>query len=192
MEVINPSNTPPGNSSTVSNTIRAPVNFLALPSELRNEIYKLSACLESNQNTEFTFDEDCPGVAEHHRGFCVACRRCIDGTRCTLCFSMCGYHIDVHILWVNRNSAYATNNSKASTNRPGLRSSVTVHNRTRTHDVLPASFHASHIQQGVEQPSLTKVCKQIRNDTRPMFYGGNGFLFTIFDRDIDCASIFKW
>ena len=48
------------------------------------------------------------------------------------------------------------------------------------------------MKNGVEQPALTKVSKEVRNDTLPIFYGSHCFMFTLFDRNTESASIFKW
>lgn len=55
-----------------------------------------------------------------------------------------------------------------------------------------AGVHGAHLEHGVEQPVLSNVSKEVRNNTLPIFYGTNSFLFTIFDREIDSQSIFKW
>lgn len=49
----------------------------------------------------------------------------------------------------------------------------------------------------VLQPALTKVSKDIRNETLPMFYGQHRFVFTILSRsgtqrERDFEEIFKW
>ena len=73
----------------------------------------------------------------------------------------------------------------------GLRSNSVDHHRQYPIG-SKASGHAAHIKNGVEQPALTKVSKQVRDETLPIFYGSQSFLLTLFDREVDSASIFKW
>lgn len=54
-----------------------------------------------------------------------------------------------------------------------------------------AMTHANHIDR-IAQPSLTRVNKQIRSETLPIFYSAQAFLFTLFDRKIDSISILEW
>lgn len=116
-----------------------------------------------------------------------------DGMNCVLCKSLlCAnerHPSRTHHLWVNRNSNYHANSPTTNADRPSLRS-----NKTWSFCWLgcPAGVHAAHIENGVEQPELTKVSRQIRNDTLPIFYGSHIFLFTLFDRDVDATSICKW
>ena len=162
-----------------------------MPTELRNKIYKFSGTLESKQFADLDFGDDGCLDADYHdvdSGGCEFCSLCIkDGCACYMCLFM-SWETEHRSIWVNRNSRYATSGHKTSKNTQLLRSNTTLNGRF----AQSASVHGAHISRGVEQPVLTKVCKKVRSDTLPIFYGDNSFLFTIFDRKTDIASLFKW
>jgi hypothetical protein len=47
----------------------------------------------------------------------------------------------------------------------------------------------SYNRSVAQQPDLTRVCRQVRNDTLPMFYGSNHF---VLNGDYDWTSCRKW
>jgi hypothetical protein len=165
-------------------TEQPPTTFLSLPAELRNYIYSLSGCLKSSQrcdSTKYLRQQKIGNVTTHvYKDLSEACFFCSPRASSTqLSLS----------LWVNRNSSFAiTGHKDGSSKKQGLRHNYAVH----VSQMATATTHSGHIQNGVEQPELTKVSKQVRNDTLPIFYGSHSFLFTLFDREIDTASIFKW
>ena len=171
---------------------RTPTTFLSLPAELRNEIYRLSGCLVSSNAAHFVQNPHFANHANHKRCeespecFCMVCSK--DGLRCSLCESFFGSsRIDrpsPSMLWVNRNSSFHANSPTSNTDQPRLR-----HNKTFISCIARSAIdHAAHIENGVEQPNLTKVSRQVRNDTLPVFYGSHGFLLTLFDREVDLVS----
>lgn len=189
MKVINPSTATP-NADISSSANKAPVTFLSLPAELRNEIYELSGCLESKQRGELGFvAEGCPDGAYHDQDSgCELCWFDIkDGSSCITCLFH-SWHHEPYSIWVNRNGSYSTTDHKSGVSKQSLRHNLTFHERKGE----PAEAHGAHLSSGVEQPALTRVCKEVRDDTLLMFYGGTSFLFTIFDRKIDTTSLFKW
>lgn len=167
--------------------MKPPTTFLSLPAEIRNEIYIITNNLHNIQAADLGHSEDCSTQA-NQPDLCVFCIECNDGTSCRLCLDH-PYRTKELSLWVNRNSAYADEAHRSEASKQSLRHPNTTH-------AFPsepsARVHGAHIEHGVEQPPLTKVCHQFRNDTLPIFYGTNSFMFTIFDRKIDVASIFKW
>jgi hypothetical protein len=171
---------------TMPTTTKSPTTFLTLPAELRNTIYTLSGNLESIQTWD-TANFQCACVSpEGSDGVTTTCHEHLRA--CLFCHHPASRPPPSLSLWVNRNSKYAVNDSKGHKTQ-SLRS-ISVHHNS--FDGSIASTHAAHIKNGVEQPALTKVSKQVRNDTLPIFYGSHSFLFTLFDREVDSASIFKW
>lgn len=197
----------------VSTKDKSPTTFLSLPAELRNTIYTLSGNLVSIQTWDAE-DFQCACVTEtEHSGPNEICYEHV--RECMFCHhkdSLSSNPASLS-LWVNRNSNYAVaggkshggkaqggkrfgskrgaskSNSNKSRQMQSLRS---VSFRHDTFDNSSASKHAAHIKNGVEQPALTKVSTQVRKDTLPIFYGNHSFLFTLFDREVDGASILKW
>jgi len=55
----------------------------------------------------------------------------------------------------------------------------------------PHEHGKNHVVE-ISQPDATKVCKQIRADTLPNFYGSHTFIFTIFDIKEDGGSVTAW
>ena len=169
---------------------KSPTTFLTLPAELRNTIYTLSGNLESIQTWD-TANFQCRCVSPRDSGGAtLICRKHLMACRFCHCHDPISDDPASFSLWVNRNSAYAVNGSKGH-KMHGLRcNSVDHHHQPLTRSKAPS--HAAHIKNGVEQPALTKVSKKVRDETLPIFYGSHSFLFTLFDREIDSASIFKW
>lgn len=170
---------------------KAPTTFLSLPAELRNEIYKLSGYLEVRQGDEVTSDGRCP-IPDYHGDIdhCPLCSGCSqDRSQCLLCFELSESGKELS-LWVNRNSNYTITGLKADGGKKwSVRHKYVSHLSYRNETAVK---HGHHIKNRVEQPALTKVSKEVRNDTLPIFYGSHSFLLTLFDRDADIASIFKW
>ncbi|KAK4955079.1 hypothetical protein LTR10_007273 [Elasticomyces elasticus] len=52
----------------------------------------------------------------------------------------------------------------------------------RDHAIVAAGRRLSEVQHAVQQPPLTRVCCQVRDETLPMYYSGNVFAWSRFDR----------
>jgi len=48
--------------------------------------------------------------------------------------------------------------------------------------ILAKGRRSSDVQRAVQQPPVTRVCRQIRGEALPMFYSGRIFLWRRFDR----------
>ena len=182
--------------NAMSTTTKSPTTFLTLPAELRNTIYTLFGNLESIQSWDtaaFTCVCVKPTEPQMERGSFDVCSE--HAMECLFCENQSfrlkrSPHPSTSLsLWVNRNSNYAFD-SRNGHKMQSLRSRSVDH--FNQWGGLMALTHAAHIRNGVEQPALTKVSKQVRNDTLPIFYGSHSFLFALFDREVDSVSIFKW
>ena len=185
--------------------------FLDLPAELRNEIYTLSGCLETMQcpnctrtttadkADEFfcseaailervsslwrrTFGTRPSGlVGSRYPCVCKSCEynvdrdlRALRAWTCTLGM----YHLaqrDDAFLHINRGSKWFEKAPKPQTD---------LWQRTVISDTWTGPMKAT------SQPSLTRVCRKIREDTLPMWYGNQHFLFTILTNK-DGAGVYE-
>lgn len=189
------------NTATEPKTDTSPATFLSLPAELRNEIYSLSGCLEVKQADNLLkfpgCEDECLCDCRGKFPPCGSCEK--DRTWCHICMDIVDYYCPnglSALIWVNRNSCFASKGGKAAGGakraRQSLRHFKTSHRNWGGDGTAPAAAHGAHIRDGVEQPAITRVCKRVREDTLPMFYGSYKFLFTLFDTKIDTASICKW
>lgn len=171
--------------------IREPPTFSTLPPEIRNHIYTLSKCLQLGQTCccctkgwVFVYNSG-------HREF-LNCTKCYDWN-----FPPLGTDRPTPLsLWVNRNSERAIYRGTEKDSLAELRTNNKRARKLRVNcdrrvQEMSAAIHAKHIDS-TSQPALTMINKQIRQETLPMFYGIQSFLFTLFERASDSVSIFKW
>ncbi|KAF2162933.1 hypothetical protein M409DRAFT_26786 [Zasmidium cellare ATCC 36951] len=126
---------------------QTPTSFLSLPAELRNEIYKLSGCLRVLQCSKclgsVRGDDD---DDDDDTSYCKCSPR---REPCEPCV-----YLPKAYIWINR--------------RSGDRQLGGVRVPMGGPHVLDSESIV-----GISQPALTRVSKQVRADTLPMFYAGD-------------------
>lgn len=173
---------------------KPPMTFLSLPAELRNEIYHLSGCLEVKQFAHMVTSPRCmlhKLWGDTNVCNCWTCEQ--DGRRCNFYRRAMRFYrggLSASLIWVNRNSNFATKGHRANVGKGSLRMTRVSHGWSWGGS--SAVDHAAHIRDGVEQPAITKVSKEVGADTLPMFYGSHRSMFTLFNIEIDAASVCKW
>ena len=173
-----------------ASTSERPTNFLSLPGELRNYIYSLSRCLQVYQCAGCTLraNEPLPNLENIYKcsSLCPNCR--------TYYSSLGPYNAEPPILsfWVNRCSYLAQEGAETSCELGSIKKLRTAKVSCKNHPPKQAwDRGAKHITR-ISQPELTKVSKQVRDETLSIFYGNRSFLFTLMNTEIDGLTVRKW
>ena len=159
--------------------------FLTLPLEIRHHIYSLTGCLNINQVSEIA--ETFQAIDDESKKISIKLPKCSDG-----CFPRLRSTTPKPLsIWINRRSELGRKefHSPNYPTKKHLRKLFPTH---KAGNKWQTALHGPLHTDRVAQPALTKVNKQTRIETLQLFYGSQSFLFTLFYRDTDSVSIFKW
>ncbi|SMQ51367.1 unnamed protein product [Zymoseptoria tritici ST99CH_3D7] len=138
---------------------RKPVTFLDLPAELRNRIYEMSGCLRV--------------MCDQKKKF--------------------GFVSTLHADIVSRHNLRCDHDSGMSLipiPRGFARNSFSMSTLDHVDPRRPRTWTSySYSRSVAQQPDLTRVCRQVRDDTLPMFYGNNHFVLL---GDYHASRLRKW
>ncbi|KAK3711206.1 hypothetical protein LTR37_009800 [Vermiconidia calcicola] len=165
--------------------------FISLPGELRNYIYKLSRCLDAHQclHCDRVWREE---LEDHF----ISSAAGVQYTCSIHLYEVATMWSEANAaLWVNRSSRFAEGEWKRCGRLSGMRTMQIDCSGYAGHKAIgccEASSHGHKHTHSVAQPGLTKVSKQIREETLSMLYGTHTFLVTLMEKNIDGGLICKW
>lgn len=146
---------------------KKPTGFFDLPPELRNEIYKLSECLELSVH-----DDTCWESAP------LDCQCAIRvGNKMTMYVNHSQTGRSCYPRRVKLTSHSVLYNSPSTTHHWNLDATSTKGN---------AQIAFNH------QPSLTRVSKRVRAETLPMYYGNLHIKYSLHPNDETTSNVFQW
>lgn len=162
--------------------------LLTLPLEIRRHIYALSGCLTVNQVCEISGAFQYTDPSDENQLISVILPKCSEG-----CFPRLKTIAPKSFsIWINRRTEIARKEA-FSLEYPQKKHIRKLYPNCKKRSRLETGLHGLLHTDRVVQPELTKVNKQVRVETLQLFYGsGQSFLFTLFDKDTDSISIFKW
>ncbi|KAK4898662.1 hypothetical protein LTR27_003834 [Elasticomyces elasticus] len=151
-------------------TTKPLTTFSTLPAELRNRIYHLSGCLNIIQIRQ------------------CGCAFRADEPRHTQEGRLGMNDEDIDRMFEADQPALIQVNTPSETDWTMCRRASSIHERTATHNCVSVAV----ARAACSIPKLTRVSRDVRADTLPMYYGKHIFQFRLFHRKQDEKSMLSW